>query len=171
MRAAAKSGVRIVQGSINAMPIAEGAFAAIVSADVLCHAAVDPQAALAGMRRALRPGGRLVLNLPAFQWLLSEHDHRVHNVRRFTAGSARAILRAAGFGAVRTLYWNGLLLPLMIVQRKIVARRGGSASDVAAFSPWLDATLHGITSLERWLPFPLPAGGSVLAIATREDTP
>jgi hypothetical protein len=33
------------------------------------------------------------------------------------------------------------------------------------FSPWLDATLHGITALERRLPFPLPAGGSVLATA------
>lgn len=171
LRAAAKSGARIVQGSVNEMPFADGAFAAIVSADVLCHAAVDPAAALAGMRRALRPGGRLVLNLPAFQWLFSAHDRRVHNVRRFTAGGARAMLRGAGFACVQVRYWNGLLLPLMILQRKIVARRGESASDVAVFSPWLDATLHGITSLERRLPFPLPAGGSVLAVATREDTP
>ena len=170
-RAAGKSTALIAQGSINAMPFGPGSFDAVVSADVLCHQAVDPPVALAEIRRVLRPGGRVVLNLPAYQWLLSAHDHRVHNVRRFSAGSARALLRAGGFTAVRTRYWNGLLLPLMILQRKVLARHGDSASDVAAFSPWLDATLHGITALERHLPFSLPAGGSVLVTATRGDTP
>jgi hypothetical protein len=63
-------------------------------------------------------------------------------------------------------YWNGLLLPLMIAQRKIFAR-GESVSDVAPFPPWLDVTLHGMTEFERRLPFPLPVGGSVLAIAEK----
>jgi SAM-dependent methyltransferase len=170
-RAAAKSGVAIVQGSVNAMPFRDGAFAAIVSADVLCHAAVDPAAALAELRRVLRPGGMLVLNLPSYQWLLSAHDHRVHNTRRFTAHGARALLANAGFHAVRTRYWNGLLLPLMVVQRKLFARSDNAASDVAPFSPWLNASLHGITALERCLPFPLPAGGSLSVVAKRSDGP
>ena len=170
-RAAGKSAAMIAQGSINAMPFGPGCFDAVVSADVLCHAAVDPPVALAEIRRVLRPGGRVVLNLPAYQWLLSAHDHRVHNVRRFSAGAARALLQVGGFTAIRTRYWNGLLLPLMILQRKVMARHDESASDVAAFSPWLDATLHGITALERRLPFPLPAGGSVLVTAIRGDTP
>jgi hypothetical protein len=54
----------------------------------------------------------------------------------------------------------------MIVQRKILAR-SSDRSDVAVFPPWLDRTLHGMTELERWLRLPLPAGGSVLAIAER----
>jgi hypothetical protein len=54
----------------------------------------------------------------------------------------------------------------MIMQRKILAR-GDAVSDVAPFPPWLDATLHGMTEFERRLPFPLPAGGSVLAIAEK----
>jgi hypothetical protein len=73
------------------------------------------------------------------------------------------MLRAAGFGGVRARYWNGLLLPLMIATRKL--SRQDAASDVAAFPPWLDATLHGITRLER--PLRLLAGGSVLATAVR----
>ncbi len=167
--AAAKSGASICVGSINALPYADSSFAAAVSADVLCHAAVDPAIALAELHRVLRPGGRLVLNLPAYQWLLAAHDLRVHNARRFTATAARALLAAAGFTAIRTRYWNSLLLPLMILQRKILARRHNAASDVAAFSPWLDATLHGITRLERHLPA-LPFGGSVLVTATRPGT-
>jgi SAM-dependent methyltransferase len=169
-RAAGKSGVAIARGSANAMPFASASFDAAIAADVLCHGAVEPAAALAELWRVLRPGGRLVVNMPAYAWLLSAHDRRVHNVRRWTAGATRAALRRAGFTDVRVRYWNGLLLPLMVVQRKLLARGDEAASDVAAFSPWLDATLHAITTIERRLPVPLPAGGSVMATAIRPLT-
>jgi SAM-dependent methyltransferase len=163
-RARDKSGAAVARGSVNALPFASGDFDAVVSADVLCHAAVDPAAALAELKRVLRPGGRLILNMPAYQWLLSAHDRRVHNVRRLTAPTTAAMLRQAGFARVAARYWNGLPLPLMILQRKILAR-GGAMSDVAPFSPWLDAILLGMTEFERRLPVRLPAGGSVLATA------
>jgi SAM-dependent methyltransferase len=163
-RAAAKARAIVARGSVNAMPFRTGAFDAVVLADVLCHGAVDPGAALAEVRRVLRPGGRLVVNMPAYTWLLSAHDVRVHNTRRMTAGQTTDLLRSAGFAVIRARYWNGLLLPLMIAQRKILST-GEAASDVALFPPWLDATLLGITRLERFLALPLPAGGSVLAIA------
>jgi SAM-dependent methyltransferase len=165
-RARQKSAAAVTRGSVNALPFADASFDAAVSADVLCHEAVDPAAALAELLRVLRPAGRLVVNMPAYQWLLSAHDRRVHNVRRLTAGATADLLRQAGFVQVRARYWNGLLLPLMITQRKILAR-GDAMSDVAPFPPWLDAMLHGVTELERRLPFPLPVGGSVLAIAEK----
>jgi SAM-dependent methyltransferase len=142
----------------------------VVSADVLCHQAVDVAAALAEVHRVLRPGGRLVLNLPAFRWLLSGHDRRVHNARRYTAGEVRALLVAHGFQAMRLRYWNSLLLPLMILRRKGPRRGavdGGDVSDVAPFPPWQDAILFAATEIERRLALRPPAGGSVLAIATR----
>jgi hypothetical protein len=63
------------------------------------------------------------------------------------------------------------LLPLMVVQRKILARAPEDRSDVAAFPPWLDQLLFGITEVERrvarlWFAFPV--GGSVLVTATRQ---
>jgi SAM-dependent methyltransferase len=163
-RAAAKSGAAVACGSIAALPFAAASFDAAVSADVLCHAGVDPPAALAELARVLRPGGLLVLNMPAYDWLLSAHDRRVHNTRRVTARTLRGWLLAAGYGSVHTEYWNSLLLPLMVVQRKLLAR-GQAASDVAAFPPWLDAMFLAITEVERRLKLKLPAGGSVLAIA------
>jgi SAM-dependent methyltransferase len=164
-RAHAKSGTPVVRGSVNALPFAAASFDAAVAADVLCHGAVDPIAALSELRRVLRPGGRLVVNMPAFAWLASAHDRRVHNARRVTAKELSGWLAAAGFVQIRARYWNSLLLPLMVVQRKLLARGPDDASDVVTFPVWLDAILHGITVIERWLPFALPAGGSVLAIA------
>jgi ubiquinone/menaquinone biosynthesis C-methylase UbiE len=99
-RAEAKSGAAIARGSVNALPFADDSFDAAVCADVLCHAAVDPPTALAELKRVLRPGGRLILNLPAYQWLFSAHDRQVHNVRRFTARTTTALLRQAGFTRV-----------------------------------------------------------------------
>jgi ubiquinone/menaquinone biosynthesis C-methylase UbiE len=165
-RARRKSGAAIVRGSVNALPYADDSFDAVVSADVLCHEAVDPDAALRELKRVLRSGGRLLVNMPAYQWLLSAHDHRVQNARRLTASATAALLRQAGFTGVRARYWNGLLLPLMVMQRKILAR-GDAVSDVAPFPPWLDARLHAMTEFERRLPVPLLGGGSVLARAEK----
>jgi SAM-dependent methyltransferase len=165
-RARSKSAAAITRGSANTLPFGNDAFDAAVAADVLCHAEVDPAATLAELRRVLRPGGRLIVNMPAYQWLLSAHDRRVHNVRRQTVRATAGMLRQAGFQPVQVHYWNGLLLPLMILQRKILAR-GDAVSDVAPFPPWLDARLHGMTAIERRLPFPLPFGGSVLAVAEK----
>jgi hypothetical protein len=114
----------------------------------------------------LRPTGRLIVNMPAYNWLLSEHDRQVHNVRRCTSRQLTGLLRGAGFAGVRVAYWNGLLLPLLAMQRKLLARHS-RRSDVASFPPWLDAILHGMTEIEHRLPFGLPFGSSVLAIAER----
>ena len=166
IRAAAKSGCPLTRGSINQLPFADGSFGTVISADVLCHQAVDIRAALAELRRVLRPGGRLIVNLPAFQALMSAHDTHVQNARRVNRAETLMMLTQAGFHATHVDYWNGLLLPIMIAHRKIF-HRSSDRSDVAAFPTWLDRMLHVVTELERALPFRLPAGGSVLAIAER----
>jgi len=169
-RAGAKSGALIARGDANRLPFAYASFGALVSLDVLCHRAVEPRRALAEFHRVLKPGGALVLNLPAFEWLHSAHDIRVYNARRFTADQARALLAAAGFTTIETCYWNALLLPLMILQRKLLKSDSKAKSDVAPFPPWLDAMLYAVTALEGFLGrigLRYPAGGSVLIIATR----
>lgn len=166
-RAAAKSARPVTAGTVNDLPFPDAAFGAAVSVDVLSHAGADQPRALAELHRVLAPGATLVLNLPAYEWMFSAHDVRVHNARRYTARRAAAVLAAAGFTDVSARYWNGLLLPLMILQRKVLARGTDHASDVGDFPPWLDRLLHGVTEIERRAGLSLPAGGSVLLAATR----
>ena len=137
-RARAKSGAPIVRGSVNALPFADASFDAAIAADVLCHAAVEPA----------RGAGRAAPRAAARRQAGGEHAGLSPGCsRRMTGGCTTPAARPparpprccaqAGFRDVRARYWNGLLLPLMVVQRKLLAR-GDAASDVAAFPPWLD---------------------------------
>ncbi|WP_341896740.1 class I SAM-dependent methyltransferase [Ferrovibrio terrae] len=159
-----KTGLAIQVGSVNAMPYADGTFDVVVSNDVLCHAGVDEAAALAEFHRCLKPGGRLLLNLPAYQWMASAHDAHVHNARRYTAGQARARVAAAGFTAVAGSYWNSLLFPLMLLHRLMARSASNESSDVRPFPAWQDRLFFAVTALERQLDragLRLPFGGSV----------
>jgi SAM-dependent methyltransferase len=165
--ARAKSGRPVCAGSANAMPFAERSLSAIFSADVLCHRNVDEISALADFHRCLAVGGVLVLNLPSYQWLLSAHDHAVHNVRRYTQRRARALLRGAGFSMIRMTYWNTILFPLMVLRRLGGQRE---ASDVMVFPAPLEIAFRAIMRIENRLlghGIRLPFGGSLLATAIK----
>lgn len=168
-RAAVKARAEIAVGSINELPLADRSVAIVLSADVLGHVRVDPPVALAEMARVLAPGGQVVLNLPAYDWLRSAHDARVHNARRFTASNIRPLLQAAGLTPVWTSYWNSFLLPLMIL-RRLLRRDAAAASDVMEYPAPLDALFGAILTLERGLMalgLRLPAGGSLLVVARK----
>jgi len=171
-RARAKSGRPVCTGSVNGLPFADSSFAAIFSADVLCHRAVDEHAALAQFHRCLGPGGLLVLNLPAYRWMLSRHDAAVHNARRYTRRGIAALLRAANFRPLYSGYWNTVPFPMMLATRKLLPASRGSESDVGLYPGPVEALCRAATRLERaWLGWGLrlPFGGSVVAIAAKAE--
>lgn len=164
-----KAGRPVLSGSVNEMPIGGGALGAYVSLDVLCHANVDPARALKEAYRCLGPGGIAIFNLPAYSWMLSAHDRRVHNARRFTRGEARALVAVPGFRILRASYWNTLLFPLMVIHRLV--ERGDAESDVRDYPRWLDAIFSTALAIERaaiGAGLSLPFGGSLMIVAVRD---
>ena len=169
-RAAIKSARPVCAGSINDLPFANNALAAIFSADVLCHEGVDEHRALRQFHRCLCQNGWLILNLPAYPWMLSRHDSAVSNVRRYTATSLRHLLKAVGFRPVYISYWNALLLPLMVIARKLVPQDRGAASDVKLYPRSVEMLCRAAMTLEAAIlrrGVRLPFGGSILAVAVK----
>jgi SAM-dependent methyltransferase len=165
--ARAKSGHPVAVGSINELPFAAGAFAAVVSADVLAQESVDEGRALAEIHRCLAPSGIVILNLPAYGWLASEHDRRVHQPRRYTSGRLAELLGQAGFRAIFTTYWNTILFPLMVIRRLLLP---GSTGDVQLMPAAVEALFRAAVGIESRLlarGVALPFGGSVLAVGVK----
>jgi len=173
-RAQRRELARLVRGSVERLPLRSAVFDLVVSADVLYHRGVsDDVAALREFARVLKPGGTLLLNLPAFGWLRSGHDVAIHTARRYTAPEVREKLIRAGLRPVRVRYWNFLLFPPIALVRLARRPRGGDAgaaqSDLTALPGWLNGLLDGLLAFEARLGFlGAPAGLSVLAVARKE---
>jgi len=161
----------LARGSVMELPFADGSFDLVTSFDVLYHRGVpDEGAALAEVRRVLRPGGRLLVRLPAYEWLRSRHDRQVHTRRRYTAGEARTILAAAGFSLERSSYALSLLFPLPAAAR-LLERFTPDTGDESAMglpSSPVNAALRWPMAFEAaWLGLggSLPFGLSVVCLA------
>jgi SAM-dependent methyltransferase len=148
---------RLARASVLKIPFADASFDLVTSFDVLYHRAVpDERAALCEARRVLRPGGRLLLRLPAYQFLLRRHDREVHTRRRYTAGRVRALLESSGFAIERCTYINTVLFPLAVAQQ--LAERA-----LPTFAPHGSNLLPPTAMLNETLRWPLAAEAAWVA--------
>jgi SAM-dependent methyltransferase len=157
----------IAEGDVHALPYPDGRFDAIVLADVLYHKDVDPPRALEECRRCLRPGGIVVVNAPAYEWLRGAHDVPIHSARRYTRRELVAETERAALATVKATYWNTLLFPLMLLRRKLF----GGGSDVHEYPAPVDMLFRAALATERALLAwgSAPFGGSVLVVGRRRD--
>lgn len=146
-------------------------FDVIGAFDVIEHIQQDVEV-LKQMYQAIKPGGGVLLTVPQHPWLWSQFDDIGHHVRRYQAQELKAKVELAGFKVLRMTSFVSLLLPLMLVSR-LRSRKVDSDYDVTAefkISPWINATLEGILTLERTVIQSgggFPAGGSLLLIAEK----
>lgn len=162
----------IARGSISALPFAAESFDLVTSFEVIYHLAVeDDRAALAEMARVTRPGGWVLVRVPAYDWLRGAHDRAVQTRHRYTAGEIRAKLRDVGLEVVRTSYLNTTLFPLAAAKRALewLTAAPSDESDLKPLSPALNrlftATLAAEGQALRRID--LPFGLSVLALARK----
>ena len=162
----------VVQCSITEMPFADSSFDLAVSLDVIEHIE-DQQRALGELYRVVAPGGTLVVMVPAYQWLWSEHDVINHHERRYNARTLRAPAAQAGWKTQRTTYFNGLLLPVAIIHRRATRRShlvGEPVSDLQRTPEPLNTLLEWPLALEArliGLGLRIPAGLSLAAVFTK----
>lgn len=165
-------GAHLMQMDARAVPFA-AEFDVVAAFDVIEHIE-DDRAVLREMHRAARPGGGILLTVPQHPWLWSEFDARARHVRRYTARDLREKVLSAGFEIVRMTAFVSLLLPLMMLSR-LRPRAPGSDYDALAelrLAGWLNATLGAVLACERGLiraGLGLPAGGSLLVVARRQE--
>jgi len=161
-----RRGLAMAVGSGLELPFADASFDAILALDVIEHVA-DDVALLREARRVLRPGGALVVTVPALPWLWSAHDDVNRHFRRYTRATLHRSLRSGGFRPVKVSYYNALLLPLAMA-RKVIHRIGGSDEHHLEDLPApLNATLRAILSMEGAAirRRDLPIGASLIAAA------
>ena len=162
----------VVQCSITELPFSDDQFDLAVCFDVVEHVD-DHLRALAELHRVVRPGGTLVVTVPAYQWLWSEHDVINHHERRYTAATLRAVAQQAGWRAVRTTYFNGCLLPIAIVHRRLTRRShvvGEPVSDLQRTPARLNSLLERPLRFEArviGMGWRIPAGLSLAAVFTK----
>ena len=164
---------RALVASATELAFADELFDLIVSFDVICNIPDDVNA-FREIARALKPGGRFIVQLPAYQWLWSMHDVAVGHQRRYSADEVREKLERAGLATDRILHTNALLLPFVAIERLRRRRRleRGNAieSDLQMDLPrWVNAILSALYRAEIFLAarVDLPLGLSVIAIAKK----
>ncbi|HEY4689981.1 MAG TPA: class I SAM-dependent methyltransferase [Anaerolineae bacterium] len=166
---------RLNRASVMALPYADASFDLVTSFDVLCErSVVDDEVALREFARVLKPGGRVLLRLPAYNWLRGKHDEAVYIRHRYTARELRDKLRRTGFAPERVSYANMLLFPIAALKRAaehvVPIRQNGS--DLTIGTGLLNAPLRWILSAEA--PFVartgLPFGLTVVALGRKTAT-
>jgi|SRR6478735_387868 len=152
-------GLATLRGDATNLPLASDSLDLVVAFDVLEHLQ-DDDAAVAEVRRVLRPGGTYLIAVPADPRLWSSHDVAVDHVRRYTREGLVELLGRGGFEVGDVRSWNVLLRPVVAMRR-----RTSSGSDLEDLNPVVNLGLRAIIAAERYLPVGGLPGVSLLVRA------
>jgi dTDP-4-amino-4,6-dideoxygalactose transaminase/SAM-dependent methyltransferase len=159
----------VMLGEANQIPLADGSASIVVAGDVLEHL-TDDAGALNEAWRVLRPGGHVVVTVPAYDWLKSTYDEFCGHLRRYRAGELAALMTDCGFDVVKTSYFNTLLFPLAAAGR-VAGRliKSSSGDDLKAPPGPVNWLFERVFGLEEHLlkATPLPFGLSVLCVGVK----
>lgn len=166
----------IVRGSICDTPFKNSFFDIVISLDVLYHKWIDDDLkTLQEFYRIMKSGGVLVVNLPAYNFLLSRHDRAIYTRQRYTRVDLKGKIEYAGFRIERITYRNTILFPFAFIRRIIEKMCSENASkptsgDLKPLPNPLNRLLVGIIYVENLLiksGVNFPFGLSVFCIARK----
>jgi SAM-dependent methyltransferase len=136
--------------------------------DVLEHVP-DDKGSLAAIMTRLKPGGALLLTVPANPWMWTAHDVAHHHHRRYRKSEIDKLARDAGYAVELLSPFNSLLFPPIAAVRFVGKLTGKDDSDDAMPGPFVNRTLDTIFGLESSLigRLPMPFGVSLVAVLRR----
>ena len=151
------------------IPFERESFDAVIMADVIEHID-DDVAAAAAAARLVRPGGVMIVTVPALPALWSSWDAIHGHKRRYTKGSLAAVLSTTGLTAELISYYNTLLFPFAAAARLLAKALGRKTAGELEVPPRpVNSALRLIFAGERHLlgRVPLPVGLSLVAICRK----
>ncbi len=145
----------------------------VVMTDVLEHIE-DHEAALDLVKNSLKPGGSLVLTVPALMWLWSNHDETHLHYRRYTKSLLTEVVSSTGFEVQVISYFNSFLFPLIAAVRLIkkLLPQSKEKADTGLPSKIINYFLYLIFRSEGYLinlGVRFPIGVSVLLVCSKPD--
>ncbi len=141
--------------------------------DVIEHIR-DPKPFLESALWHLRPGGAVILNVPALPGLYSRYDELVGHFLRYTSGSMRQLLDSLSVKVtVRDLrYWGFSLIPLLGLRNLAVKTsctpQAAIHSGFQISEGFINRALCAASGVETALWAHPPIGTSLMALATRD---
>ncbi|MFA5989797.1 MAG: class I SAM-dependent methyltransferase [Sphingomonas sp.] len=165
--AAERLGRPVGSAPLPALPgVARGAYNLIAVLDVVEHIE-DDVSALATMRACLAPGGKILITVPAHQWMWSAHDVVNHHHRRYSKATLATVLDKAGLAPTKLGYFNSLLFPLAAAARLAGRLTGRDDSDDSPPPAAINALFERIFRLEQHMVgrLPMPPGVSIITLA------
>ena len=164
--ASKRLGHAVVDAALPELPgIPDRTYHLVALLDVLEHVDGD-EAALRSIAAKLAPAGKILVTVPAYQWMWSAHDVAHHHKRRYSKRGLRSVAEAAGLKVDRIGYFNSLLFPLAAAVRIAGKAVGKTESDDKVPPAPLNRLFQAVFGLERHLVgrVPMPAGVSLFAI-------
>jgi SAM-dependent methyltransferase len=168
----------LVRSHVESLPFLASMFDIVTALDMLEHIDDDLKG-LDELLRVTKDGGVLVITVPAYGFLWSEHDEALHHRRRYAASELRNKLTNAGFEVERiTYYITFLFFPILFMRfAQSVSKKSIHAKTSHVILPgWLNSLLILILGLERvllrWMNFPF--GVSIVCLArkpAKDDAP
>jgi SAM-dependent methyltransferase len=128
----------------------------------------DDRAAIGSIATKLKRGGKLVVTVPAHQWMWSAHDVVNHHKRRYSKSGLKQLIEDSSLKLEKAGYFNSLLFPLAIAERFASKLRGKENADLTLPPAPLNAALERTFAAERHLVgrLPLPPGLSLFAVGS-----
>jgi SAM-dependent methyltransferase len=151
------------------LPLKADSVEGVIALDILEHIP-DDRSAFREVFRVLKPGGALVLSVPAFMTLWGPHDVALMHQRRYRAGGIRRLLKDAGFEVERLSHSIFLLFPVVLAIRLVEKlKRGTPQASLPAVPRWFNRALIGVQAWEAALigRMSLPWGSSIVAVARK----